>query len=67
MKKLAFLIILLVAANVLYLYSSNHQNSGSFSGADSTDTLAPDKIHSGEGQLISTLLSRYHYKKFKLK
>jgi hypothetical protein len=67
MKKFAFLVLLLISADVLFIHSSNNIFlSNNASPADSTGALAPQDIHSGEGQLVSTLLSRYHYKKFNL-
>jgi carboxyl-terminal processing protease len=67
MKKFAFLVLLVISADVLFIHSSTNifqKNGGVL--PDTSLTLAPQEIHSGEGQLVTTLLSRYHYKKFKL-
>jgi carboxyl-terminal processing protease len=67
MKKFALLVLLVISVDVLFIHSSSNifDRNGNIS-SDSTVVLAPEDIHSGEGQLVSTLLSRYHYKKFKL-
>jgi carboxyl-terminal processing protease len=67
MKKFALLVLLLISVDVLFIHSSNNifdRNSSVI--ADSTSGVLPEAIHSGEGQLVTTLLSRYHYKKFSL-
>jgi carboxyl-terminal processing protease len=67
MKKFALLVLLLLTVDVLFIHSSsNIFTKNDAVPPDSSLALAPDHIHSGEGQLVTTLLSRYHYKKFKL-
>lgn len=65
MKKFAILVMLLIAADVLIIHSSNIANRDLFFPPDSTVALHPEDIHTGEGQLVSTLISRYHYLKFR--
>ena len=65
MKKIAILVLLLISADVLVVHSSNNTGKDLFLFPDSTAALQPEEIHTGEGQLVSTLISRYHYKKFR--
>jgi carboxyl-terminal processing protease len=66
MKKFALLIILIITVDVLFIHSSDHTIAPELFYPDSTRVLAPEQIHNDEGQLVNTLLSRYHYKKFRL-
>jgi carboxyl-terminal processing protease len=66
MKNFAFLIILLVVADVLFIKTTDNKAENMVSGKDSSGVITPEGIHSSQGQLITTLLTRYHYKKFKL-
>ncbi len=67
MKKSLFALLLLLT---ITLFSSNYIHirnvfAKSPAGADSLD-LKPDKIFPEEDQLIQSIISRYHYKKFSL-
>ena len=65
MKKILVLAIIIVAAN-FFLARSVEQKTNFYSGQDTLSVLQPAKFYSREDELVFTLLSRYHYKKFKL-
>lgn len=65
MKKFA-LVLALLAAVCFFLATSSKQVTSAEALPDSVKTLVPLPYHSQEEQLISTILSRYHYHKVKL-
>lgn len=65
MKKILVLAIIIVAAN-FFLARSVEQKTSFYGGQDTLNVLQPAKFYSREDELVFTLLSRYHYKKFKL-
>jgi len=65
MKKFIIALVLLTAVSFFLATSSGKITSAELL-PDSVKTLEPLPYHSQEEQLISTILSRYHYQKFKL-
>ncbi|MDR3627706.1 MAG: carboxy terminal-processing peptidase [Ignavibacteriaceae bacterium] len=65
MKKIFVLIILLIAANV-FLARTLHFKNFNNDTIDTSKTIHPLKYMENEDVLISTILQRYHYRKFKL-
>ena len=66
MRRILILIILVIAANV---YLANSNKSGQeyvVIGQDSVKVITPEHHMAKLDELINTLLSRYHYKKFDL-
>jgi carboxyl-terminal processing protease len=65
MKKLIFLILLFTLSINIFAQTGEHF-TGNGSAIDSFKVLAPDKFHSKVDQIVTTLLTRYHYKKIDL-
>jgi carboxyl-terminal processing protease len=65
MKKILVLVILVAAANI-FLARSLNTKSVNVSGQDTVSVIEPASYFSNEDQLITTILLRYHYRKFKL-
>lgn len=65
MKKFIFL-ILLFTLSINIFAQTGEQFAENGSAIDSFKVLAPDKFHSKVDQIVTTLLTRYHYKKIDL-
>ena len=65
MKKILIAVLILVTANIFLAKTDEISNLIS-SGKDSVSTIQPASYYSNEDQIIFTILSRYHYKKFSL-
>ncbi len=65
MKKILVLVLLIIAANI-FLAKTLKFNSNNVVDNDTTATLEPPRYMSNEDELITTILQRYHYRKFKL-
>lgn len=65
MKKILVLAIILVTANI-FLARSTDYNLNFWSSPDTIKTAKPEKYMSTEDQLINTILTRYHYRKYQL-
>ncbi len=65
MKKLFVLVILIAAANIFLAKSIDYDSLFS-SGKDSTVVLHPENYMKTEDEIITTILQRYHYRKFQL-
>jgi carboxyl-terminal processing protease len=65
MKKIFVLILLVVAANI-FLARTLHFKNPNNELADTSKSIHPLKYMSNEDQLITTILQRYHYRKFQL-
>jgi carboxyl-terminal processing protease len=64
MRKIIVIAILLITAGLFSAKTIEFSNI--FSSSDSLEVLKPEKLFSQETELINTILSRYHYKKFNL-
>jgi carboxyl-terminal processing protease len=64
MKKILVLAIIVIAANIFLAKTLNY-NLAFFNSSDTTSVM-PKSYMSQEDKLITTILTRYHYKKFKL-
>jgi carboxyl-terminal processing protease len=65
MKKIFVLIILVIAANI-FLARTLHFKSSKNDQIDTSKTIHPLKYMANEDELITTILQRYHYRKFQL-
>jgi len=65
MKKIIVLVILIIVANI-FLAKTLKFNNSEYLEQDSTSALEPAKYMPNEDELITTILQRYHYRKFKL-
>ncbi len=65
MKKFFVLAIILVTANI-FLAKSTDYNLNFWSSPDTVKAAHAEKYMSTEDQLINTILSRYHYRKYSL-
>lgn len=65
--KRSILILPLVAIVFFFISeSSSHNNGDLFISTDTLKTITPDPKHTLESQLVTTVLTRYHYKRFRL-
>ncbi len=65
MKKVLVLALIIITANI-FLARSNDSKKDSNSSLDDSTLVSPSSYMSNEDELINTILSRYHYKKFDL-
>ena len=65
MKKIFVLVLLVIAANIFLARTLKLKNSA-VDLKDTSVTVRPMKYMSTEDELITTILQRYHYRKFKL-
>lgn len=65
MKSLLIIILLAVAANYFFATSPSAKITDSYP-ADTLKEIQPENYYVLENQLITTILSRYHYKKFEV-
>jgi carboxyl-terminal processing protease len=65
MKKIFVLILLIIAANIFLARTLHFKNSGN-DPIDTSKSIHPLKYMANEDELITTLLQRYHYRKFQL-
>jgi len=65
MKKIFILVVLVIAANMFLARTLKFKNSA-IAPEDTSTTIQPMKYMSTEDELITTILQRYHYRKFKL-
>jgi len=65
MKSLLIIILLAVAANYFFATPPSTKITDSFP-ADTLKEIQPENYYVLENQLITTILSRYHYKKFEV-
>ena len=65
MKKIFVLVLLIIVTNIFLAKSLQNKNS-SLGVSDTAGTIEPAKYMSNEDELITTILQRYHYRKFKL-
>lgn len=66
MKLFLIAILIAVAANFYFANTSQPLTGIEYSGLDTLKPVEPKPYYMLEDQLISTMLSRYHYKKFDL-
>ncbi len=66
MRRILILIILVIAANVYLANSNKPEQEYVVIGQDSVKVITPEHHMAKLDELINTLLSRYHYKKFDL-
>jgi carboxyl-terminal processing protease len=65
MKKIVLLIVFSVFTQISFAQDSIHSNENS-AAIDTFKVLSPGKLHSKVDQIVTTLLTRYHYKKIDL-
>ncbi len=65
MKKIFVLVLIIIAANIFLARTLKYKNF-LFDNSDTTAVLHPLKYMSTEDEMITTILQRYHYRKFKL-
>ncbi len=65
MKKIFVLVLIIIAANIFLARTLKYKNF-LFDTPDTSATLHPLKYMSTEDEMITTILQRYHYRKFKL-
>ncbi len=65
MKKILVLAIIIVTANIFLARSTNFKLN-IFGSSDTVTVAHPEQYMSTEDQMILTILSRYHYRKFQL-
>lgn len=65
MRRILIVLLILTAAN-LYFAHSTEPKVNFYDGKDSIKVLSPAPYMPKEDELINTILSRYHYKKFNL-
>lgn len=66
MKKIVFIVLLFAAANIFIAYSGNQKSEPYDLGGDTLKYVEPEDYHSNIEKLVTTILSRYHYKKSNL-
>ncbi len=66
MKKFFVLAFILVTANIFLARSSDYNFNFWNSAPDTVKAASPEKYMSTEDELINTILSRYHYRKYQL-
>lgn len=66
MRRILVLVILVVAANFYFANSTDQLQEHIDNGQDTVKILSPEHHMAKLDELINTLLSRYHYKKFDL-
>jgi carboxyl-terminal processing protease len=65
MKKIFVLILMVIAANI-FLARTLHFKNSNIDPVDTSKTIHPLKYMANEDELITTILQRYHYRKFQL-
>ena len=65
MRRILILLLLLTAAN-LYFANTPDKNTTFASDKDTVKVITPAPYMAQEDEVINTILSRYHYKKFDL-
>ncbi len=65
MRRIFILLLLLTAAN-LYFANTSDKKTVYINGKDTIKVLTPASYMAQEDEVVNTILSRYHYKKFKL-
>lgn len=65
MKKIFVLVLLIIAANIFLARTLKYKNF-LYDSPDTSITVHPQKFMSNEDEMITTILQRYHYRKFKL-
>ena len=66
MRRILILLLLLTAANLYFANTSDKKAAVSVSDNDTTKVLSPAPYMMQEDEVVNTILSRYHYKKFNL-
>ncbi len=66
MKKVLIFVFLAAVTSIYFSYQSNEPNSDLGFKPDSVKVIEATEHFSNEDRLINTLLSRYHYKKYRL-
>ena len=65
MRRILILLLLLTAAN-LYFANTSDKKTVTVNGKDTTKVITPAPYMAQEDEVVNTILSRYHYKKFNL-
>ena len=65
MRRILILLLLLTAANLYFANTSNNKSVNT-NGSDTLKVLTPAPYMTQEDEVVNTILSRYHYKKFNL-
>lgn len=65
LKRLFIVVILFMSANLFIASKTNSPNNSSIP-SDTLKTIEPEQKYSFENQLITSIISRYHYKRFDL-
>ncbi len=65
MKKILVLVILIIVANI-FLAKTLKFNNQEYFEKDTASSIEPAKYMPNEDELITTILQRYHYRKFRL-